>query len=217
MGCIGVIADAHANLPATRAALDALRAAGCEEMIVHVGDAVGIGPHPAEVVSLLIEEDVRYLMGNHDEWSAFGLPSLVPAWMSPGEAKHQQWTSGQLSEALRERMTSWPYELAVRLGTCVVGLLHYARRPNGAFDHILKVPAADELRRLYDGVPGDVVVFGHDHRACDLIAGGRRFLNPGSLGCHDKAAARALLLTPMDDTVSIRKDCSAIRRHERLA
>ena len=46
---IGVIADSHANLPATRAALDALEGMECDE-VIHVGDAVGIGPHPAEVV-----------------------------------------------------------------------------------------------------------------------------------------------------------------------
>src|SRR5687767_3310734 len=53
VSCFGLIADAHANLPATEAALAALESAHCDE-VIHVGDAVGIGPHPSEVVSVLV-------------------------------------------------------------------------------------------------------------------------------------------------------------------
>jgi len=53
----GSFADDHANLPATRAALHVLEVARCEE-VIHVGDAVGSGPHPSEVVSLLTQRGV---------------------------------------------------------------------------------------------------------------------------------------------------------------
>ncbi len=45
--------NAHANLPALEAALAALDAEGCE-FVVHTGDAIGIGPHPAECLDLLL-------------------------------------------------------------------------------------------------------------------------------------------------------------------
>jgi protein phosphatase len=50
---IAVMTDVHANLPALAAALDAIRREGCEALF-HTGDAIGIGPYPAECLDLLL-------------------------------------------------------------------------------------------------------------------------------------------------------------------
>lgn len=84
-----MIADAHANLPATVAVLDALDTCGCAT-VVHLGDAIGIGPHPGEVLTLLADREVVCVMGNHDEWFALGLPDPRPAWMSTAELEHRR-------------------------------------------------------------------------------------------------------------------------------
>lgn len=188
----GVISDTHGNLPATRAALDALRDAGCAR-VFHLGDAVGTGPHPAEVVSLLTDRGVHCLMGNHDELLLDGLPDPPPSWMSAGEVSHHRWVHAQLAAGQRAAMRRWRDSTDIRVGVATVTLLHYARTSTGRFEQVVE-PDADELDRVFTGVPGDLVVFGHDHRPCDVDAGGRRFLNPGSVGCHDRAVARALIL-----------------------
>lgn len=132
-------------------------------------------------------------MGNHDELAAFGLPRPLPTWLSEDEVEHQRWTRSQLSEAQIDILREWPYELSTRCGETTVACAHYARKNNGAFDHVAD-PTADDLLRLYEVVQAAIVVFGHDHHACDVTIEGRRFLNPGSVGCHDKAEARALIL-----------------------
>jgi putative phosphoesterase len=190
---IGVIADAHANLPATVAALDRLAESDCAA-VVHVGDAIAIGPHPREVLALLLERDVACVMGNHDAWFAFGLPSPRPPWMSEGELEHQHWTHAQLSQAQREAVRAWPYELRMRLGTSTVAFIHYGRLADGEFDYV-KEPTGADFDRLFSQVPADLVVFGHDHRPFDLSFQDRRFLSPGSCGCHDRAEARTLVLS----------------------
>jgi len=200
---IGFMADVHANLPATRSVLDVLEEARCDE-VIHVGDAVGIGPHPAEVVSLLVERGVRCLMGNHDELAAFGIPEPLPRWMSVGEAEHQHWTRSQLSDSQLATLKEWPYEFVRRCGPTTVACVHYADKGNGAFDYVAH-PSSDDLLRLYEAVEGDVIVFGHDHQECDLTVEGRRFLNPGSVGCHEKAEARALVIESVDGTVRVEK------------
>lgn len=199
---IGVIADTHANLPATRAALDALKSAGCD-VVVHVGDAVALGPHPDEVVSLLVESGVRCVMGNHDEWSAFGLPEPPPPWLRDAAIAHQRWTRSQLSDAHRDTMKAWPYALALDCGDVTAVFVHYARRDGEWSDEPSANPTGSDFEQLFAGVAGDVVIFGHDHREHDLAAGDRRFLNPGSVGCHDKAEARALVLTPAASAIAV--------------
>ena len=82
-----VITDAHANLPALDAALAAIRGDGVAA-VYHTGDAIGIGPFPAEVLDRLLHEPrMRSVMGNHDAWFAFGLPCPRPARMGEGGAR----------------------------------------------------------------------------------------------------------------------------------
>jgi putative phosphoesterase len=180
---LGVIADAHANLPALDAALAALAERDCD-VVVHAGDAVGIGPHPSEVVARLREARVLCVMGNHDEWAAFGVPDPLPAGMGAAEAGHHRWARDRLDAPARAAIAAWPDELALTVGPAAVTVVHYARTPAGPFDFVPQASAAD-LARLFAPVPGDAVVFGHDHAAYDCAADGRRLVSPGSLGCHD--------------------------------
>ena len=203
MSRVGVIADTHGNLPATQAVMSRLAGAGCAE-VFHLGDAIGMGPHPSEVVSLLVTSGVRCVMGNHDELFLHGLPDPPPAWMSAGEVAHHHWVHAQLDAAHRSVMRTWPYARTVQLGRQTVVLVHYARRPGGAFDRVAE-PTAEDFDRMYAGARGDVVVFGHDHRPHDLVLNGRRFLNPGSVGCHDRPEARALILEPVNGRVEASK------------
>jgi len=195
---LGVIADAHANLPALDAALAALAERDCD-VAVHAGDAVGIGPHPSEVVARLREARVLCVMGNHDEWAAFGVPDPLPAGMGAAEAGHHRWARDRLDAPARAAIAAWPDELALTVGPAAVTVVHYARTPAGPFDFVPQASAAD-LARLFAAVPGDAVVFGHDHAAYDCAADGRRLVSPGSLGCHDRAVARALVLSPVGES-----------------
>jgi predicted phosphodiesterase len=200
---LGVIADAHANLPATVAARDALDAAGCE-LIVHAGDAIGIGPHPGETLALLLDRGVRCVMGNHDEWFAWGLPHPPAEWMPAREARHHRWVHAQLSPTQRDAVRAWPDAVDAPLGSATATVLHYARAADGRFAY-LPDPTTADLASLFADAAGDVVVFGHDHRARDVRDGRRRFVAPGSLGCHDRAEARAVVLLAEEDGVAVRK------------
>ena len=50
---LAVFTDLHANLPALRAALADIAREGCDAL-VHTGDAIAIGPQPAECLDLLL-------------------------------------------------------------------------------------------------------------------------------------------------------------------
>src|SRR5688572_20912129 len=40
----------------------------------------------------------------------------------------------------------------------------------------------DRMARRYAAGGPDLVIFGHSHRACDVVRGGIRFFNPGTAG-----------------------------------
>lgn len=62
---LAIISDIHSNLEALEAALQDLKTQNVSE-IYCTGDLVGYGANPNEVIDLLIQNQVKCLMGNHD-------------------------------------------------------------------------------------------------------------------------------------------------------
>lgn len=71
---LGIIAEIHANLPALEAALEAVRAQSVDQVLA-IGDLVGYGPHPKQVLKKLDREGISCVPGAADERVAFSLPS----------------------------------------------------------------------------------------------------------------------------------------------
>ncbi len=192
---IAVMTDIHANLPALRAALADIHTQGVDALY-HTGDAIGIGPYPAECLEeLLGQPQVTCLMGNHDAWFVHGLPAPQPDWMSDGEVAHQKWTHRQIDDVFRLMMVQWPYVLHRDFDGVSVTFVHYGLQLNSRdFQAVVRQPTAADLDEIYGRIPGSLLFFGHDHSSTD-VRGQARYLNPGSLGCHREATARYYLLT----------------------
>jgi predicted phosphodiesterase len=192
---IAVIADVHANLPALEAALGTISALDCHA-IYCLGDAIAIGPHPAECLDLLLATpNVHPLMGNHELWFVDGLPTPQPAWMSDGEVAHQRWTHAQIDPALRPVVAQWPVVVEALLGGVRVTFLHYAPAATPAgFAAIVHRPDGETIDRIFARRAADVICYGHTHVAWD-VQGRARYVNPGSLGCCQEPLAHFLTLT----------------------
>jgi len=192
---IAVLTDAHANLPALQAALRAITQAGCDA-IYHTGDAIGIGPYPAECLDLLLSTPrAQLIMGNHDAWFADGLPQAPSAQISARELEHQRWVHAQLDAGLRPVVAAWPFVLHEIFDGLGVTFLHYALSASGrGFAPIIPDPRPSDLDALFAGDSAQIVFYGHHHPASDLT-GRARYVNPGSLGCYREPLARFALLT----------------------
>lgn len=94
---IGFISDPHANLPALERVLADVDRAGCD-LLVCVGDFVGYGPHPNEVVAAIRERTDLNLAGNHDV-TALGKPGASIDVMNPIAAEAIRWTRSAMTES----------------------------------------------------------------------------------------------------------------------
>ena len=198
--------DTHANLPALQAFLRRAAQEGYD-LLVHLGDAVAIGPYPAECLELLLElERCLFLMGNHDAWLAHGLPANYPEWMSEGEAAHQGWTQAQVPAEMAAAVASWPWQLAPVWDGVPVSLLHYALgEPPNLFKPIINAPTPADLEALFAPLATPYIFYGHHHPFSDLT-GRSRFINPGSLGCSAEPVARYTVLTCAGGQAEVRHD-----------
>ncbi len=112
---IAVLSDIHANLPALEAVLAAL---GPVDAVWHLGDVVGYGPHPDEVVARLRDVGAVGVRGNHD---LAALGGLEVEWFNPAARAAIEWTARRIGHQAREWLGALPERLAIDDLTLVHG------------------------------------------------------------------------------------------------
>ncbi len=112
---IAVLSDVHSNLPALDAVLAAI---GTVDAVWHLGDVVGYGPHPDEVVSRLRELGAIGVRGNHDA-AAIGV--LEIDWFNPDARRAIEWTASRISPETRAWLAALPERLELDTATLVHG------------------------------------------------------------------------------------------------
>jgi len=184
---IAVLSDIHSNLPALEAVLDAL---GDVDAYWHLGDVVGYGPHPDEVVARLREIGAVGVLGNHD---AAALGGLEVEWFNPEARQAIEWTARRMSPATRAWLEALPERLELDGMTLVHGS---ARDPITEYVTSTRVARASFsacatpcLLHGHTHVPvawredgAEIEVLGPSH-GYELPLDDRRvLLNPGSVG-----------------------------------
>lgn len=205
---IAVLSDVHANLPALEAVLAAL---GRVDAVWHLGDVVGYGPHPDEVVARLGELGAIGVRGNHD---AAALDPGMAEWFNPDARRAIEWTAARIGPATRAWIAGLPERCEIDGLTLVHGsprdpTWEYvvtgieARANLAAFGtaHLLHghthVPVAfrDAGGRMETLEPTDGDTLTLDHR--------RVLANPGSVGQPRDGDPRASAMILDTDTSTL--------------
>lgn len=64
---VALFSDIHGNITGLKAALAFLDKIGGADMLFAAGDTLGGGPGAEDVLDLLLERNVRMVLGNHEE------------------------------------------------------------------------------------------------------------------------------------------------------
>jgi len=189
---IAVIGDIHANLPALRAVLDDATSIGAEAVYC-VGDVVGRGPHPNEVVDELRRREITTIQGNWDEAVGMDREQTGAAWPSPdaeaaGEAS-MRWTARILTEENRSWLRQLPVALRVTVAGRSLSLFHGA--PFKQNEYLWADRPSRVFARIVSDEADDIFCFGHTHQAFHRRVGPAHFVACGSVGCGTGGDARA--------------------------
>jgi len=192
---IVVFTDTHANLPALQAFRKAAEQDGYDHAF-HTGDAIDIGPYPAECLDVLLDlPRTEFVMGNHDAIYVDGVPDPLPCFMETNELEHCRWTAAELGETYREPLSQWPYHLTRTFEEVSVTFVHYGLTDSldGFVATGKKEPTAADLDSVFAPFDAQLLFYGHHHPFSDL-QGKARYINPGSLGCFYRPLARYCVL-----------------------
>jgi predicted phosphodiesterase len=179
---VAVLCDIHGNLPALEAVLDELSAAPPDAVVVG-GDVVA-GPQPVEVLERLraLPWPVHWLRGNADRAVVMGYDGTIPEELRDHPLfVADAWTATFLSRADRDFLDGLEPLLELDLdGLGDVLFCHGTARSDEERVTVFTPP--ERLAAILAHAGASVVVGGHTHRQFDRVAGGRRFVNAGSIG-----------------------------------
>lgn len=160
---IGVISDIHGNLPALKVVLDKFKIEECD-CIYCLGDTIAIGPFSKECIELLLTlPNIKFVMGNHEEYFVNGILNVAAESMSEGEKEHQIWIANSLNDEIRKRISKFPYLIEENIEGINVTFMHYAlsnKEDKKIFKSIEKNVTVESMNSLFKEISAEVIFFG---------------------------------------------------------
>ena len=92
---VAIITDIHGNLEALEAILKDIKTQEIDEVIC-LGDTIGIGPNSKECIDLLMENNVKSVLGNHEIYLLKGTD--FDSFIVGEEKEHYNWVKESLKD-----------------------------------------------------------------------------------------------------------------------
>lgn len=187
---VALIGDVHANLPALEAVLAHAHSRRVEA-IWNVGDSVGYGAFPDEVVRLLRKEDVLSIAGNYD-LKVLQFKQKKEKWRKkkhPAKYLAFKWAYENLSKKSRKYLRFLSQEIRMKIKGRRILLTHGS--PTSNEEPLTPDTPEKRLHKLAQTAKADVIICGHSHQPFAREVDGVWFINTGSVGRPDDGDPRA--------------------------
>ncbi|HKV98844.1 MAG TPA: metallophosphoesterase family protein [Vicinamibacterales bacterium] len=187
-----LISDIHANLPALDAVLADVARRDDVDAVFHLGDLVGYGPWPNEVVHRLRDARIPGIAGNYDSTVASDYKHCGCRYEDPRQETLSHlsyaWTRAHVSAETKAFLGRLPFRLDLRaLGGHVAGptltLVHGTSLNNVTYWTEDRPDSfCTKMADVAGAHAGDIIAFGHTHKPWHRTVGGVHLVNTGSVG-----------------------------------
>lgn len=195
---IAIIGDIHANLPALEAVIEHAKSQSINE-IWNVGDSVGYGAYPDQVIKLLQKEEILSILGNYDQ-KVLNFPKNEKKYKRGKKNEKYiafKWAYENLSKKSIKYLSELPENrFVIRNGKHI-----YLSHGSPFSNEELITPETPDTRLLEiakkanssipDGRSVDIMIFGHSHQNFARQFEDIWFINCGSVGRPDDGDPRA--------------------------
>lgn len=204
-----VFSDVHGNKHALLKVLKDIHAQN-PDMIMCLGDLVGYGAFPSEVIEIIKDNNISTVMGNYDD--AIANQRLVCGCDYPNEkameigTKSIMWTTENINEAGKEFLKSLPTKIVKTVNRHKVLFVHGS--PQRLNEYLYEDLPAEYVLQMMQEAGADVLVCGHTHLPYHRIIERHHVINVGSVGKPkhgDPMAMYAIINLDADIKVSFNK------------
>jgi putative phosphoesterase len=184
---IAVLSDIHSNSEALQAVSKNLDV----DRILVLGDSIGYGANPNEVLDWLQENECICIKGNHEE----AVISGETGWFNPFAARAILWTRDRITSANLAFIESLEAKKIVAFGGLKVAMCHGS--PNDPlYEYVYKETHEHLFDYYLQKENSNVIAMGHTHLPFLWVGKNGAVLNPGSVGQPrdgDKRASFAII------------------------
>jgi putative phosphoesterase len=182
---ITVFGDIHGNLPALQALFADIQQRELDDHLYCLGDLVGYGVFPNEVVEAIREQNIPTIMGNYDLGVGNNSDDCGCAYKTEEEEARGKlsigWTNAHTTDDNKAFLRTLPGSIPLQLGDLKVLLVHGS--PRKVNEYLYEDRPESSLERILDGIDADVLVCGHTHLPYHrILSSGRQVVNAGSVG-----------------------------------
>ncbi|RLG72242.1 MAG: metallophosphoesterase [Methanobacteriota archaeon] len=176
---VAVISDIHSNFHALEALESKLET---YDKVLCLGDLVGYGAFPNEVIRKICEKKWVTVIGNHDLAVIEGDTSNF----NPVAAQAIIWTRKTIKKPNLEFIERMEFKKLLDVGDITLGMFHGS--PYSVSEYIFPLTPQQYLKQLLAkagdelGVRVDILLLGHTHIPMAVKCGNSLVLNPGSVG-----------------------------------
>jgi predicted phosphodiesterase len=182
---ITIFGDIHGNLSALESVFADMDARGLTAHVYCLGDLVGYGTWPNEVIAAVCGRGIPTLMGNYDQGVGQNSDDCGCAYRTKeaqalGE-RSIAWSNAHTTDANKAYLRGLAAQIPLQLGDLNVMLVHGS--PRKINEYLYEDRPEASLVRIMDGIDADVLVCGHTHLPYHrVLSDGRHIVNAGSVG-----------------------------------
>lgn len=205
---IVIFGDIHANLPALEAVFEDMAQRGLDSNLYCLGDLVGYGTFPNEVVELIRDHGIPTIMGNYDQGVGHSSDDCGCAYRTEEDRalgnQSIAWSNAHTSDKNKAYLRQLVRDIPLQLGEMRVLLAHGS--PRRINEYLYEDRPDSSLERIMDQAQADVLVVGHTHKPYHrILPSGRHVVNAGSVGKPKDSDPRAcyIVLSAQEEQLDV--------------
>lgn len=184
MNRVTIFGDIHGNLPALQAVLADMEAHDLSPLYC-LGDLVGYGTFPNEVIETIRERNIPTIMGNYDQGVGNSSDDCGCAYTSKVAEELGKrsiaWSNQNTTDENKSYLRQLTGQIPLELDGVRVRLVHGS--PRKINEYLFADRPDATLERLLDLTEANVLVCGHTHIPYHrILPSGRHVVNAGSVG-----------------------------------
>lgn len=180
---LAFFSDIHGNLPVLKAIINDIKNENID-YTVFLGDAIGLGPKPYECLKLLLDSNIYFNYGNHEQYALEGIEKFDVEGINKDEKIHHLWVGKQVKDIIHSILDDPKVDedMLLKFNKKKLYLCHYANK-NGVFiKSQLENTNIEYLKETF-GEKYDYIFYGHNHEHSHLKSSKTDYICLGSSGC----------------------------------
>ncbi len=177
---IAIFTDVHGNKEALKAIFDDIKKENIDETIC-LGDTIGIGPNPRECMDLIVNNNVTYILGNHELYYLIG--TQLNDEMDEAGIRHCNWVASQLTKKHQDYLKNCPLTIERTYNGKKILFTHFLLNENSKDlypYHEFDIIHDGTINEIVKKLDYDYIFTGHEHEAFTVDD---KLFDIGSSGC----------------------------------